>query len=502
MKKDKDLYSEYQKFIEVSNRVFKKFINSEMAFSPLLNIVKPIPEILNKKRWIISTVANQKYFAYNLLFIPRAILFLGVSLIHHLYHLQSLYRFNSLVLPTTNFIFLSHYIGQNLANSEDLYFGSLSNENDNVKKHGITVYINHTKTRSNFDFPYLKSSQQVCSKMVLPKTVSTKDWLIIYKNNLKNFMKIIYVFVFKRGLQKNERIMLKELALQQLSMEALVQTYLLKNLVRVLKKTGAQNLLLTFEGHSYEGYVAKKVREEFSEINIGVYQFAPVVPAQATFFRNLDQLNESIKIYVSGSLVKSAILTRTQVSPNRIYILGSRKNRENHEFLSRKKSVAFLLAAEGSKNALSEFIDLGFNLALEYPKIFFIVRAHPASDAYKSKFFMKTERELPNLILSENSLEQDMREASYCIYRSSSVGLEGLAYGVVPIHFAAGQNFGLDPIELINLPHRQFEKSHELKQEILSIYQNHNCEDEKLFNNYLDIFNNYFSPLNFDSLYK
>jgi hypothetical protein len=283
-------------------------------------------------------------------------------------------------------------------------------------------------------------------------------------------------------------------------MDALSQTCVLKNLVRILKQTGAQNLLLTFEGHSYEGYVAKKVRDEFSQLNIGVYQFAPVVPAQVTFFRNLDQLNESIKIYVSGSLVKSIILTRTQVSPNRILILGSRKNRENYEIFSRKKSVIFLLAAEGSNKALSEFIDLGFNLALENPKITFVVRAHPASNSYKSKLFIKIGRQLPNLVLSENSLDQDMREASYCVYRSSSVGLEGLAYGVVPIHLAAGQNFSLDPIELINLPHRQFKKTSELRQEVLNISKNHDFEDEKLFRNYLDIFYNYFSPLNFDLL--
>ena len=467
-----------------------------MSFSPLLNIVKPIPEILNKKRRIIHAVATQRSLIYTLLFIPRMALFLLIPIIHHLYHLRSLHRFNSVELSDTNFIFLSHYIGQSLTNSEDLYFGNLSKIGESIINHGITVYINHTKKISYFDFLYLKSSQQVSSKMVLPKTVSTKDLFIMYKNNLENFVKTIYVIVAARGLQKNEKIMIMELALQQLSMESLAQTSLLKNLVRILKKTGAQNLLLTFEGHSYEGYVAKKVRNEFPKLNIGVYQFAPVVPAQISFFRNLDQLDKNIKIYVSGPLVKSIILTRTQLFPNRISILGSRKGRENYEIFSSKKSMTFLLAAEGSKNALSEFIDLGFNLALENPKAIFVVRAHPASNAYKSKLYMEIERRLPNLILSENSLEYDLREASYCVYRSSSVGLEGLAYGVVPIHLASGQNFGLDPIGLINLPHLQFDNSAALRQEVLNISKNHDFIDEKLFNSFVQVFHNYFTPLN------
>jgi len=500
MKINKNFYSDYTIFINTCNKIFEVFSKSEVALSPILSLSKPIPEVIRKKQKTIQKVTKEKYYSYIFTFIPRIFINLLVSILHHFYHLHYWRKFPFKKFAETEIIFLSHYTGQNTIVDEDSYFGTLPEQMNKNNRRNILLCINHNKGNpSNFN---LEADAQKLNheQYILPKTINTTQFLKLYKSIFQNFREIMFQVVKKSEGNKGEKILMLELAIQQVGLESISQSILAKNIELIVDQTNAKKIVLTYEGHSFETYVANKLQRKFPNLDVSVYQFAPVVPAQNSFFRNLHYLNENIRIFVSGPQIKANILRRTKLPSSALTVIGSRKNKKEKLHFAAGKEITILFAAEGSKDSLVEFINLAFYSSLQNPGTTFIVRAHPASDDYKLELFEKAGKQTSNFYLSRESLINDLYKATHCVYRSSSVGLEGLMYGVIPIHFAVEVDSALDPIDTIDLPHLQITDIDDFHQEIKEISSNQIEIDERQLRNYREVFKGYFEPLKLDIL--
>ena len=500
MKINNNFYSNYTTFIDTCNKIFEVFSKSDVALSPILSISKPIPEVIKKKQKTIQKITKEKYYSYIITFIPRILINLLVSILHHFYHLHYWRQFPFKKFAKTEIIFVSHYTGQEVKVDEDPYFGTLPQQLNENKRPNLLLYINHNKGNpSNLN---LEKDTQTSSNLqnILPKTVNTKEFLKLYKSILGNLKEIIFHVARKGERSRREKILMLELAIQQLGLESMSQTILAKNIEQIVGQTDAKKMVLTYEGHSFETYVANKLKTKFPNLDVCVYQFAPVVPAQNSFFRNLDYLNKNIRVFVSGSQYKENILRRTKLSSSALTVIGSRKNRSEKLSFTGRKDVTVVFAAEGSKDSLMEFINLAFYSSLENPGTTFIVRAHPASADYKIELFKKMGKHSSNFHLSQESLINDLHKATHCVYRCSSVGLEGLMYGVIPIHYAAEMNSVLDPINTLDLPHLQFTDVETFNQKIKEISNSHTEIDEQQLRDYREVFNGYFEPLKLNIL--
>lgn len=495
-----NLYSDYMTFIDNCNKIFEVFSNSDVSFSPVLSMSKPIPEVIKKKQKIIQKVTKEKYYSYLLTFIPRILINVLISILHHFYHLSNWQQFSFKKFAKTEIIFLSHYTGQDIIGDEDPYFGTLSQQLNINKRPNLLLYKNHTKGHpSNLNLE-INTQKSNCEQYILPKTVNTKQFLELYKSIIGNLKEIMYYLAKNREGNKGEKILMLELAIQQLGLESISQIILAKNIEQIVDQTDAKKLVLTYEGHSFETYVANKLKTKSPNLDVSVYQFAPVVPAQNSFFRNLHFLNKNIRIFVSGTQFQENILRRTGLPSSAFTVIGSRKNKAEKLLVAVRKAVTVLFAAEGSKESLIEFINLAMYSSLLNPDITFIVRAHPASTDYKHELFEKIGKRTSNFYLSTYSLVDDLLKATHCVYRSSSVGLEGLMYGVVPIHYAAEMNLGLDPIDILDLPHLQLKDIVTFNQKISEISNNHINIDEQQLRNYRKVFRGYFEPLKLNIL--
>ena len=500
MKINNNFYSDYTIFIDTCNKIFEVFLKSDVALSPILSISKPIPEVIKKKQEIIQKITKEKYYSYIITFIPRILINLLVSFLHHFYHLHYWRQFPFKKFAKTEIIFVSHYTGQEAKVDEDPYFGTLPQQLNENKRPNLLLYINHNKGNpSNLN---LETDTQTSnnSQYILPKTVNTKEFLKLYKSIFGNLKEIIFHVAKKGERSKREKVLMLELAIQQIGLESMSQTILAKNIEQIVSQTDAKKMVLTYEGHSFETYVANKLKSKFPNLDVCVYQFAPVVPAQNSFFRNLDYLNKNIRVFVSGSQFKENILRRTKLPSSALTVIGSRKNRSEKLSFTGRKDVTVVFAAEGSKDSLMEFINLAFYSSLENPGTTFIVRAHPASADYKIELFKKMGKHSSNFYLSQESLINDLHKATHCVYRSSSVGLEGLMYGVIPIHYAAEMNSVLDPINTLDLPHLQFTDADAFNQKIKEISNSHIEIDEQQLRDYRKVFNGYFEPLKLNIL--
>ena len=112
-----------------------------------------------------------------------------------------------------------------------------------------------------------------------------------------------------------------------------------------------------------------------------------------------------------------------------------------------------------------------------------------------SQFEIELPEELTNVTLSENSLEADLSLASFCVYRSSALGIQCLPYGVTPIHFSHLANGDLDPLSLTSLAHPQIYSSEELANFLKKFsggVKGKNTADLRV---YRSIFNAYFQEI-------
>lgn len=500
MKINNNFYSDYTTFIDTCNKIFEVFSKSDVALSPILSISKPIPEVIKKKQKTIQKVTKEKYYIHIITFIPRILINLIVSILHHFYHLNYWRQFPFNKFAKTEIVFVSHNTGQEIKVDEDLYFGTLPQQLNENKRPNLLLYINHNKGNpSNLN---LETDTQTSNnpQYILPKTVNTKEFLKLYKSIIGNLKEIIIHVAKKGDRSKREKILMLELAIRQLGLESMSQTILAKNIEQIVGQADANKVVLTYEGHSFETYVANKLKSKFPNLDVCVYQFAPVVPAQNSFYRNLDYLNKNIRVFVSGSQFKENILRRTKLPSSALTVIGSRKNRSEKLSFTGGKDVTVVFAAEGSKDSLKEFINLAFYSSLENPGTKFVVRAHPASADYKIELFKKMRKHSSNFYLSQELLNNDLQKATHCVYRSSSIGLEGLMYGVIPIHYAAEMNSVLDPINMLDLPHLQFTDVDAFNQKIKEISNSHIDIDEQQLRGFREVFNRYFEPLKLNIL--
>jgi hypothetical protein len=86
---------------------------------------------------------------------------------------------------------------------------------------------------------------------------------------------------------------------------------------------------------------------------------------------------------------------------------------------------------------------------VEFPGLEFKVRIHPSVPESSVRRILKTQGFNRSLI-SRNSLLDDLVDSTYCIYQSSAVAIEGLAFGVTPLYFNEHESHGLNPLFFAN----------------------------------------------------
>ena len=474
------------------------FNQDEIKFTPILNMGKPTAENLKKFKKIYKNKNLLHYVIYLCSFVPRILSNILIAIIHHIYSLGQMAEFNSQLKENKGIIFLSHFTGVNVQeNKEDSFFGSIPNVRNNDNAKNVVLLINHKKGRIKSRYIPISTQTLSAQRILLPKTTKTTTVIKILLEQFNLFYIIINKTFKLKNLNFSNKIILLELALQQFCRPALANRYLLANIVAANKIIKGKKLIVTFEGHSYETYIARQMKKIFSKLEISVYQFAPVVPAQHSFFTNIDLLPNNVKVFVTGQTIKQQLTRNTRIKANRIHIIGSNKN--SQRLVPRnmnKKNIVVLFGAEGSPDSLEEFLKLSFFCAAHLKNAQFILRSHPAYIFKKADFLKRIPEELTNVTLSENSLEADLSLASFCVYRSSALGIQCLPYGVTPIHFSHLANGDLDPLSLTSLSHPQINSSKELANFLQKFSSGVKGENAVNLRVYRSIFNQYFHEIN------
>jgi hypothetical protein len=472
------------------------FSEEEIKFSPYLHPDKTTRERLSKYPVLSMDLNLLSLTVYKTKFTVRFLKSFLAPMIYHLYNRPTLKFSNQNLFQNIDTLFISHYTHKGISSlNQDFYFGDLTKRTKIKSFQNLVLFINHTRDRSmqsssNYDINVKPK------KILLPKTTSDKTFIQIYLNQVKLFYRIFHKANSNSKISVIQRIFLYELALQQFNKSAFNQQCLIYNILEICRKSNPRKIMLTYEGHSYETLLARKIDKYFAKMEIGVYQFSAIVPAQISFFKNLELLPSKAMIYVSGKNPAKQIISLTSLGKNRIHVLGSHKNdKKSFSSLAKPNNLTVLFAPEGNKSSLTELVALLRHCIESLPDVNFILRPHPASARYAAKILKKSLGSDSSKYLSNNSLENDLRGAHICIYKSSIVGIQGLQYGVLPIHFSYLNGGVTDPINLYDLPHPRINSHDKLINELEKYYHKTSIQRIYLSKNLSKAFDKYLSPI-------
>jgi hypothetical protein len=416
------------------------FPHADLTTNSFLQLVKPTDELLLPYQQVFIASKIRINVSRISLF-PRIMInffkSVGISLIRR----GELRSWRKHHVEPKGTLIVSHFTHAQQPGSVDAFFGDLLNR----KVHNV-FYLNSTRLEHEIlvDF-YPKDERE--NLIFMTKSLPLLRVLSLHIRYL-----VLSLVLFKHSFHRTHDLINKwlliETAVQQHSRATLANKFFEIRLMEILECMQPTRVSLTFEGHAHEAVLIELIHKSFPEIEIVPYQHAPVVPEQFGILRNLRILNANDKVFTSGEITKEYFSAfRTDIS---ILAAGSSKFKKPAENVYLDDRIKVIGASEGTIQSLEVFIKLFNILAAQLPNIDFKLRVHPAISERELRDSLKRLHSDPNLI-SQNSLVQDLATSTYCVYRSSAVAIEGLAFGVTPLYFDQSRSQGLNPLYFANL---------------------------------------------------
>lgn len=416
------------------------FPHADLTPNTFLQLVKPTDELLLPYQQVFIASKLRINISRISLF-PRIMInvfkSVGISLIRR----GELRSWRKHLVEPKETLIVSHFTHAQQPGSVDAFFGDLLNR----KIHNV-FYLNSTRVQHKNLLGFYPEEERknlifMTKSLPLSRVLSLHIRYLVLSINL-------FKHSFHRTHDLTNRWLLIETAVQQHSRATLANKFFEIRLTELLKSIQPARVSLTFEGHAHEAVLIELIHKSFPEIEIAPYQHAPVVPEQFGILRNLRILNSRDKLLTSGEITKEYFSAfRTDVL---ILTAGSSKFKEPTEHVFIDEKIKVIGASEGTIQSLEVFIKLFNILAAKLPSLDFKLRVHPAISERELKKSLKRLHFDSNLI-SQNSLVQDLTTSTYCVYRSSAVAIEGLAFGVTPLYFDQSRSQGLNPLYFANL---------------------------------------------------
>ena len=425
-------------------------------------LVKPIEE--NLKRYSrLGNKSNQRLLL-DIIFAPLKISLeilksLGISLIR--------FRESASFEVPEGFrhqkIFVSHYTHAQLPSRPDVFFDVLPTKED------LIFYHNNTLLKRAKILDTLRQGEYRANVLITTKSLGLRQTLIIQASNLKISLIMLVAALKTQCFTHVERQILTEAAISQVSRQTLANQINLKRLDSLLTLNNAASLIITLEGHAYESLYIDLIHTKYPDTRLLAFQHAPIVPEQFGLMKNLLKLKANDVILCSGDITRDFFASLGLCAS--VQLLGSPKWRPISLESKQSYPITVLGAAEGTLESLESFSQLFQGLNALNLDLKLILRVHPALSIQESSKVLSRLEFGRTLVLSNRTLEEDLKESHFCIYRSSAVAIEGLRFGVFPLYFNPTGDQGLNPLFFAKLEVPVFRNLHEIGELFLNLRQ-------------------------------
>lgn len=440
-----------KKYLELC-RLFNSILKSsesnlETISIPWLHIIREHPIFLNRYKKIIK----HSFFE---LFLNKVknIIFLILQLYKSLHTKKNSYWFGSKQYEKNiDYLFVSHLINKNkFSIDEDMYFSNIPLQ---LKKSGKKVAISSLVAINNSKFFFKKYfKQRNLNRYFFNSSLTFFSEIRLYLRLKKESIRL------KRKSKLNIQSSLEKKVYHLASMEAtskgsLDNLRLHKQIQKLVEKLNPKLIITTYEGHAFERIIFHAARSVNPKIICASYQHSVIFPLSNSIKIKLSEKYNPDYILTSGKTTKDEFMSIIDLQPIKIMELGSSRGTYENEPTANIESHNFscLVLPEVYLSECNFLFEFSLKCAIEYPKIKFIWRLHPGisfNDVFRKNNNLSN---LPkNIILSQSSLEKDIRHSKWVLYRGSTAVFKALSYGLRPLYLTNKNEISIDPLFNLN----------------------------------------------------
>lgn len=347
-------------------------------------------------------------------------------------------------------LIVSHLLSpQQFSSDSDLYFGNLCSELEKNGYRVITAMIDH-----------LPGSQRVCGMTHFPSLKKNHAILttsMSFYFEFRNFFGVVKEslgLLWKAATEPEvfDRAITLMGALEVFGSGARAALRLGDQVSYLVSKFRPRILLTTYEGHSWERLVIKRARMVYPDICCATYQHGNLFRLQHSLRRSLGKEYDPDAIFCSGEVARLDLHLTLRIPNIQILNLGShRVSPVQHRYIrhnySATRSLTCLVIPDGIDSEIFRLFDFAINCALISNNVRYIFRLHPANSFQDLMKKNPSWRKLPpNVFLSTASLEEDVEESAWVLYRGSSAVISAVLGGANPIYLRNFDEMTIDPL--------------------------------------------------------
>lgn len=354
---------------------------------------------------------------------------------------------------TLDVLLISHAFDNTDFTAQDPYIGRMIQALDHSDKQYFVCYIDHS-LRRDFCLEDLPSSRCILAKRL---AFYVEFALILY-------VYVVFTLVFVKhlitnGLDARSKI-IGRLIKTGACCYSITAIRIFIQIRAILKSVKVNNLISTHEGHIWERFVYKAANLGGIPGVIAGYQHSVVGLDNVPLTRKFrDELYNPSHLLASGNALVESLGTKDANTLDNVIVVGS-----NRQALIRKKKrtsqhsrFKILLVPEGVDCELSVFLHfLKSHSSVNRNQIDFILRLHPNQSSEETRLSLRRQfKQYPNVRISSASLDDDVSDASFVLYRGSAAVFEAISSGLIPIYLKTS-GVGPDPLAVIDPSRPEF----------------------------------------------
>lgn len=416
------------KFVQKFNNL-KRICDKEISFTNNIYLISN-----NSLNLIKGHPYHLRHFSKNIFIYFKNLIINILKLFLNLFKNQKLLNLKK--KGNYNLLLISNLLNYKSLHKEDYVFGSLEKELKKKKISYHKIIVNHTLISTNN-----------ITKKLNKKNISVIDFesQSIF-NNIKTTVILMSFFFlyFVKGIVKLNLLNLI-FALDFLNLSTKKNLNILNNFTEDTKNFNYKNLLMPYEGYSWERLILMRAITKKPSKRIG-YHFSAISKHQHSIFRKLQRKFQPDKIYTTGLYPKKKFKNKIDIP---VKILGTNRHfsKIKRNFQGRKK-FDFCVLPEGILSECKKLFLFSLKCAYSYPSMKFIWRLHPSMNFnFVLNKLSLIKSQLPkNIYLSKNNFFKDMNNSKFCIYRGSTSVITAIQNGVYPLYFNNNEEISIDPI--------------------------------------------------------
>ena len=343
-------------------------------------------------------------------------------------------------------LFVSHLVRESHAGDEkDFYFSDLPAKMDSYGYKSAIALINHTQANGS-DMAKKWSNSKIPRYIFSGLTAFTTELGFFLRSNFESLK-------LKNIAASSNDSLLSRIAYKaayELRQGSAINNLRIAQQVRMLVEQFKPRLIVTtFEGHGWERVVYSESKNANPLIRCVGYQHAAIFRLQHAIRRNLNKRFNPDSILTAGK-VSFQQLVESNLEGVSIAVLGSDRGTVDNYVKERIKiSKSCLVIPEGFISECILLFSFSLACAKESPDIEFIWRLHPLISFEEVKEAMEIETLPQNIKISTASIETDLNDSTWALYRGSTAIIQGINFGLIPLYHDDGSII-IDPIYQVN----------------------------------------------------